>query len=371
MLTLITGTPGAGKSLYAVWKLAKDIPGTTVEENGQPVPRRLFSNIKNLLVEHTHIDAMDLDNWHTWAKPGDVILFDEVQEVWRPRGLGTKVPDCIAKLETHRHMGVDIILVTQHPMLVDPNIRRLVNRHMHMRRLAGKVSMVYEWDHCSNPNQTKTCIHSGLFWFPKEAFNLYKSAQVHTKPTTRIPKIAYLGLVALVGTAFAGKMAYERATDTFAGKKGQETAQIAPQSPQTTDPKGWGLQTTPDGQIITHGLTNSNVGQQPASEAKPAAGATDRPLFAGCIRFGPRCECYDSHGYRATVAADVCVSDGMRVGALIPLDLNSTTSARPSAIQPLPSAGNNAAPAENGSRGPGMGHTLAKRPDGGMAPAGG
>jgi len=365
MLTLITGTPGAGKSLYAVWKLAKDIPGSTVEENGQPIPRRLFSNIKNLLVEHTHIDAQDLDKWHTWAKPGDVILFDEVQEVWRPRGLGTKVPDCIAKLETHRHMGVDIILVTQHPMLVDPNIRRLVNRHIHMRRLAGKVSMVYEWDHCSNPNQTKTCIHSALFWFPKEAFDLYKSAQVHTKPTTRVPKIAYVGLIALVATVGAGKFAYTRATDTFQAKKGTDQTQVSQATPtaqQIKPAQSWDLETGPNGEIKTSGL-HSTKGGPPASEAKPAAGGPDLTAnISGCIQFGPRCECIDKTGFRSQVSAEVCRADGMRVGALVPLDMTRTASVRTVTATDLPatiapSAGNNAPPAHPGSRGPSKGHT--------------
>lgn len=324
MLTLITGTPGAGKSLYAVWKLARHVPETTIEQNGESIKRRLFSNIKNLLVEHTHIEAADLDCWHTWAKPGDVILFDEVQEVWRPRGLGTKVPDCIAKLETHRHMGVDIILVTQHPMLVDPNIRRLVNQHMHMRRLAGKVSMVYEWDHCSNPQQTTTCVHSGLFWFPKEAFSLYKSAQLHTKPTSRLPKIAYVGLAASAALVYAGPTAYSRLTGAF---QPQGLASKSTPKAGAQDPKHWDLEVTADGQLRPKvmGAPPAKPGQPgPVSGTEQVAAAPLRTV--GCITMAGRCECFGSDGHRTDATPDVCEGAVREVATVVALDMTPTQS---------------------------------------------
>lgn len=229
MLTLITGTPGAGKSLMAVWDYARKVPGSTVEtaqtcvshgvtyDSGSAVPRHLFTNIKGLLVEHTHIDAERLMNWHEWAQPGDVILYDEVQEVWRPRALGKDVPACVAALETHRHLGVDIILVTQHPMLLDSNVRRLTNQHIHLRRITKTCAYVYEWDGCSvNPGATKSAVNGRLWWHPKKAYALYKSAQLHTKPTAKIPRLAWVGLAAAAGLAYMAPTAYGRITDRFA-----------------------------------------------------------------------------------------------------------------------------------------------------------
>jgi len=54
MITLITGTPGAGKTLYAISKLLRDLVGSVVkstDQNGQPVetPRRILTNIPRLL----------------------------------------------------------------------------------------------------------------------------------------------------------------------------------------------------------------------------------------------------------------------------------------------------------------------------------
>lgn len=306
MLTLITGTPGAGKSLHAVWEFARKVPGSTVESNGQAVPRRLLSNIKNLLLEHEHITAEDLDKWHTWAKPGDVILFDEVQEVWRPRGLGSKVPECIAALETHRHLGVDIVLVTQHPMLVDPNIRRLVNQHIHLRRLSKTVAYIYEWDHCANPGQIKTSMSSRVWFHPKQAYALYKSAQLHTKPTARIPRIALVGLAALIGLGVMGPMAYGRITERFQAPQAQAKATNTPHAITQPTPAQEPVQRTAAG-LPAPALA-------PASLTSFQAFADTRPL--GCIAMPTRCECFDGSGLKVSVSEEICREASYRVGTV-------------------------------------------------------
>lgn len=293
MLVLITGTPGAAKTVYAVSEIAAAVPGSTVEKDGVPIPRRLFSNIRDLRLEHTHIDGDDLNKWHTWAKPGDVIVFDEVQEVWRPRGLGIKVPDCIAALETHRHMGVDIVLITQHPMLVDPNIRRLVNQHLHLRRLPFSSSWLYEWDHCANPGQVRTCIQSKVWFHKKSAYDLYTSAQLHTKPTTRIPRVAFLGVAALAGLAYIGPMAYSRVTSSL----GSVDATAKPVQTSTAP----SLLPVPPVQLP----------EAPALPVPPVDPplASAPPVFAGCMASqSGACSCYDTQGRKVDQDPEVCTS---------------------------------------------------------------
>ena len=306
MLTLITGTPGAGKSLLAVWEFAKPVPGSFVEQSDQSlpaVPRKLYSNIKNLLVEHTHIEAVDLETWHEWSKPGDVILFDEVQHVWRPRGLGVKVPPCIAALEEHRHGGVDLILITQHPMLLDANIRRLCNQHLHLRRITRASAMVYEWDRAANPGQTKDCIHSRLWWHPKKAYALYQSAVLHTKPTTRFPKIALVGVAAVAGLFYMGPMAYGRLTGSFAApavvaqKDARPVHQVQPSvlplaAASAALPASFAAPLVP--------------GVLPASFAPPGAAAV--AVLSGCVATPKHCGCFDSTGAPFKTEPGVCES---------------------------------------------------------------
>lgn len=288
-LVLITGTPGAGKTLLATWELARTVPGSSIEQGGVSVPRQLFSNIRDLLVDHTHIDAKDLESWHTWAKPGDVIIFDEVQEVWRPRGLGVKVPPEIAALETHRHMGVDLVLITQHPMLVDPNIRRLVNQHLHLRRITVGTAMVYEWDHCENPSQTKGVISHRLFFHRKKMYGLYKSAQLHTKPKVRLPTAVWV-LLALAGVmAYAGPSTYDRITSKWkAPAEPVKTAQVASKPVSAPVPLPVPLPALPA--VVPAALV--------ASSPKLA--------LAGCGIRASVCRCYDGDGQRMEVDPGAC-----------------------------------------------------------------
>lgn len=294
MLTLITGTPGAGKSLYTVWEIARKVPASTIPTEAGPIPRRLLSNIKGLLLDHEKIGAEELNNWQTWAKAGDVIVFDEVQEVWRPRSLSSKVPDCIAALETHRHMGVDIVLITQHPMLVDPNVRRLVNQHVHMRRVTKTLAMVYEWDSCNPLSSLKGSINTRSWWHPKAAYGLYKSAEAHTKPTARIPKILWLGVAALAMLAYMVPVVYGRIGNTFnpdQKQPGQIPASVAPIDPASLPP----LQTA-----------SAPAPVLPEEETVSAAAAIPEEAPAGCIVTAKGCGCFDAKGVALPPVPAMC-----------------------------------------------------------------
>jgi len=291
MLTLITGTPGAGKTLYAVSELARNVPGSTVENNGVAVPRRLLSNVKDLAIEHQPITADDLNKWHEWAQPGDVILFDEVQEVWRPRSLGKEVPPAIAALETHRHKGVDLILITQHPMLLDTNIRRLVNQHMHVRRIASGFSWLYEWDHCSNISTFKTAIQSRIWRYPKDVFSLYKSAQLHTKPVARIPRIAYVGIVALFAFIGLGKYAFDRASSRFQAPA--VASKPLPDAPTVPPPAV----------AASAALATQAATAKPSPVHRPESS----PSYAGCIYSVNDCRCFDLAGILVKLDRSACL----------------------------------------------------------------
>jgi zona occludens toxin len=302
MLTLITGVPGSGKSLYGVWELLRPMQTATVEVDGQPVKRVLYTNIKNLLLDHELINGDNLNNWHEWAKPGALIAFDEVQEVWRPRAMGSKVPDCIAKLETHRHMAVDMVLITQHPNLLDQNIRRLVGRHLHVRRVANMpLAIVYEWDHCSNPSQVRNAMSSRPWRYPgKKGYSLYKSAEAHTKVPRRMPGVVVaLGLI-LAGLAYAVPSAYDRIAHREA--PGQtKTASKAPAAPASAPKREQAPY--PNQQPPRPALAA-------ASAAAPTASAP-QVTFAGCARMRDRCTCFDTTGKLEEKPPEFCADTSL------------------------------------------------------------
>jgi zona occludens toxin len=185
MLTLFTGATGAGKTAALVDYISK-LPGD----------RPIYSDgLNGLTLPHTPCDA---NNWHKDLPDGAILVIDEVQRVWRPRGSAAKVPDSVAALETHRHHGIDVFMTTQAPALLDSNVRNLVGRHIHIRDTGILGRWWYEWPETSAGMQWKTCVNKRRYKLPKSAYALYKSSSLHTVPVRGIPRSLYVGIGALL-----------------------------------------------------------------------------------------------------------------------------------------------------------------------------
>ncbi len=223
MITLITGAPGSGKTLYCIDKLIQPLVGTSVKEtdaNGNTVEheRRIYSNINGLQLDHEFVDAAWLEKLPENKTTGAVVVFDEVQRVWPNRPTGSKKPPAVEYLETHRHDGIDVILLTQNPQLLDPAVRALVGRHLHMRR-AGALSgaVVYEWDSCSNALNFKNAFSKKPYRYSRKVYKLYKSAKVHTKQRRSLPFAVWFILLGIVGAAFLWPKMLSNLTDHAKG----------------------------------------------------------------------------------------------------------------------------------------------------------
>ena len=243
-VTLITGVPGSGKTLKAVWDHLRPMVGAVEKSTDQwgrifEVPRIVFTNVNGLLLDHELIEGggtwtqvakewkfegndQGLRCWHTWAKPGSVICFDEFQKFWPPRPNGAGVPPDIQALDTHRHMGVDFILVTQNCRNVDRHILGLVDRHLHVRRVANlPLATVYEWDHASVSLNYKNSMSKSPWRYPKKAYKLYKSAELHTKQSRKLPSVIWFILAAFAGAAYAFPTLKNRLSERVSGKPAQ------------------------------------------------------------------------------------------------------------------------------------------------------
>lgn len=307
MITGETGLPGAGKTLYCVDKLLRPLVDATVEhenENGDKVsvPRKIYSNINGLLLEHEKIgpgapwtydsktdkwtqpkdgDKFGLNNWHEWAKPGSVIVFDEIQKPWPLAAAGSKVPPCIEALETHRHMGVDFIVMTQHPMLIHANLVRLMGRHLHIRRMGNMgLAIVYEWDSCSRTLLYKNAFAKSPYKYSKDVFQLYKSAELHTKQPRKMPSLVWGVAIGLGAMLWFGPAAYSRIADRINPPPVVAKPAAAPgaAAPVTTVTYGPPVAHAP--------AADSGV---PAAPAEPLA-----DVVAGCARVASLCRCYTS-----------------------------------------------------------------------------
>lgn len=310
MITLITGLPGNGKTLFALCHIR-----ALAEKSGRKV---FYSGIAGLTLpwELFGGDAAadkphetNPGDWHKLPK-GSIIVIDECQRLFRPRANGSVVPEYESKLETHRHEGYDIFLITQHPMLISSNVRRLVGQHFHTVRTFGmQRATVHEWGSVKeNCDKVRSDSVRHEFKYPAEAFGWYKSAEIHTHKR-RVPARLVLLLVlpfVLIGMAY-GVYAWLRpmfsAADNAPGQKVKE----GPTKPITGAPVASAAAPVPVG----YG-SPADVAQYAARRTPRLAGLPDTaPIYdkaaenpkaiprpAACIATASRCQCWTQQATR-------------------------------------------------------------------------
>ena len=123
MIILQTGVPGAGKTASIVYILLNDESYTHfIDKDGQKKQRPLFVNgIPELQVEHQELtdDQIKESGLQDFLPYGSLVIIDEAQRLMGTRPPSAKVPEYIEKFALHRHHGLDIVLITQHPSFLD------------------------------------------------------------------------------------------------------------------------------------------------------------------------------------------------------------------------------------------------------------
>ena len=204
MLTLWTGLPGNGKTLNLLFELEAERKAEIKaheEDPKKPPVRPIY---------YTGIPELTLEGWYPWEDPtkwaelptGAKLVVDEAQKHFPVRHKGD-APKYVTDLSTHRHLGVDLHLVTQDPMLVDVWLRRLVNRHIHVVRPWGvPLSILYEWQKVTDINDfgARKQALTRKRKFPKQFFGVYKSADLHTQQA-RPPWGKLIGIAAMIAAA--------------------------------------------------------------------------------------------------------------------------------------------------------------------------
>lgn len=202
MITLITGVPGAGKTLFFVSEFAK-------KRDKEYKNKRVYvDGIADLKIETSPIPVgQTIQNFNEWAplpenqgEDGAIIVIDEAQRIFPPRSSSSATPPLVEWLHVHRHAGVDIILITQMPMRIDKQVRDLVGAHYHIHKTPLGVRMSYFWDYCANnPRSEMKNGRPSVYKLDKKAFKLYKSAQKHTKVETPKSRVRWIIPLAIAG----------------------------------------------------------------------------------------------------------------------------------------------------------------------------
>lgn len=310
MIELRTGVPGSGKTLSMVQALSRFY--ASLEKNpelGRPV---FVHNIRDLSLPHAVLPVKEggspgrLQLVPVWEEvpDGSLIIIDECQDLFPPRSSQSQAPAHISFFNTHRHRGIDIWLTTQHPKLIDFSVRALIGKHMHYRRLfGGNRATVYEWDACSdNLGGFKDAVKT--FWsFPKDAYKFYKSAEVHTKQSFKLPRWLLIPLAGLALGAFFIPRAYTVLTSAVTGKG------IAASTPEKAGQGGAAASPAIAGASAGHPLPAPAPPVQPPMTFASAPSVLPVPVFAGCIALKARCSCFDVAGQLLEKEPEFCETE--------------------------------------------------------------
>lgn len=345
MINLITGLPGSYKSNSVVHELMVALERRTkgadafrpvyTNINGLDLPGCLPLPTKRLPFRGKDLPENMPDNCVDWASipDGSDVYLDEAQSFFPLRGGQDQVPEHVAWLNTHRHHGIDIWVITQHPKLIDVAVRRLVGRHQHFRRVLGwRRSIVYEWDHCDDGLQGIKVAITSHYTAKTEAFKHYKSTVEDRKQKFKKPWWIWVLPVAVVLGLALVPFAYGRVKDIIVGKiddvksvtkppalAGTPTASVGPAPvafpvglppPVAPSPAPW-AKYLEEGKL--HDL---------AKKAEPVE--PPKPHAAGCAVVRGECTCFDSKGGKVEKVQDMCEFKAAPLGGDIRVDAPAT-----------------------------------------------
>jgi hypothetical protein len=328
MIYLITGVPGAGKTAYTVWM----VKNLSEEQNrdvfyvGVPNLRLPWSSLSEgvTVFGSWERDVEGRSHWlpssdpssvrgvEEWYKlpPNSIILIDECQDYFRPRGRSSAVPFYISELEKHRHRGHDIFLITQKPNLVDSNIVSLVGKHTHIfRQFGGRKVRLFTWE-SGKSSLTKNDLaiaHQTRFSYPKEVFDYYKSTEVDTHKDSRpwFVKFFWVLPVLLVFLVFLSVLVVGSWS-----KPKQQTSSVSLAVPKSSDFSS-SRSSSP-----VHVLTPAEYVAQWQPRVKdlpysspaydPATKVVNAPLPVACVASKSRCQCYSQQSTHLDVSEQSC-----------------------------------------------------------------
>ncbi len=302
MFTLVTGVPGAGKTLWTVNHLKDGVKYPDSQEK-RPI---FYYGIPDLSPDlgWTLLDNPKL--WFEQVPDGAIVVIDEVQEHFPVRDHRQAVPAGLTAIERHRHRGLDLFWLTQHPSLLDHHARRLVGQHCHLlRNFGAPFSVLYRANELIGDTQDYRLLkkaEKSVFRYPKNTFGLYKSSELHTHKF-RIPKPVFI-LFALLVVVVLSVMFFAK-NILFKDSKPVDLSTFSPSSL----PAGVSVPPAPAGAITLQSLTPL-IPNVPASSPAYQEGWRPQsvPVVSSCISDGTNCKCYTPQATPVAVSVDFCTN---------------------------------------------------------------
>lgn len=302
---LVTGEPGDGKSNWAITQIKAE------SEKTNPPRQVYYDGITILDPVALPWEKIDGKKWFT-APVGSIVVLDECQRHFRPRRRDD-IPEHAEQLETGRHLGIDLWLITQDPSFIDGHERKLINTHHHVRRKMGTSwKTLYTWKGCNDfPKREsswskatdKSEITDNL-----AAFEWYRSTELNTTKRKIPKKVWYLGLVVVACLVVVPYSAYRVWSRTQPGGVTAIGGATTPGQPgivgtQAPGASGYGQAKPLTPQEYLEQFQSRVPGlayTAPAYDTVTTVAVAPYP--AACVQLGDVCKCYTQ---QATLLADV------------------------------------------------------------------
>lgn len=319
MMYLITGQPGNGKSLRAMWQALQEYErNQAAVKAGKEQPRRFFTNIAGATTEENSqafawMERLPAHNDWTQLPDGSYVIYDEAHADGKTKELeryGTLFPGTgkpgesddprVRAMSTHRHRGFDLVFVTQWPSKIHHQIRSLIGEHVHMTRAMGLgCAGVMKWTRVQvDPYDEKQRekAEEEIWRFEKSLYERYKSSSLHTASHKfRIPAKVWQGLSTLVVTGLViwGIYVFVMSRTSAGGRP---------------EPSGGAL--APAAQAL---FSNSSASQEPEEVfVRPGIGTNASiatapvPTLGGCVSSDRGCRCFNTEGFQIDMTQQEC-----------------------------------------------------------------
>lgn len=315
MMKFITGQPGNGKSLRALFEMAAEYErNAAAVKAGKEQPRRFFTNIAGATTEENPkafpwVERLPDHNDWTQLPDGSYVVYDEAHADGNTKELvryGKLFPSTgkpgesddtrIRAMSTHRHRGFDLIFVTQWPTKIHHQVRSLIGQHTHMTRAMGLgMAGVMTWSRVQiDPydERQREKAEEEIWRFDKSLYDRYTSATLHTvSHKFKIPAKVWsalcvlIVLIAVLWGAWAwlqGKVESIKTTDDATVAEG---GSLLPSATASVD---------------------DEVSVSPGMGEHLALNTAAAPTLAGCVSSDRGCRCFNAEGFQIDMAKHEC-----------------------------------------------------------------
>jgi zona occludens toxin len=343
MLTILTGTPGNGKTAHAldllyfdknsIWfplekyvdgiaelKLEHfEFPDIKLLKSPQYVPLSQVDSEEYAvwLPDNPHYPAFvearataktAWDLWFLWATPESVLVIDEAQRYMRPKPSGAPVPLAIQMIEYHRHFGIHMFFITQKERLLHSNVRMLAGQHIHLTD-GWRGRHRFEWPECkdSDSKSEKQLSAHDSYKLPTHVFPFYKSTVSVLKTGHKTPFFVYMmiaaGLTIPVFGYFIYKSFTKPKTTVAAASATSASGQITQASgvPAALPFSASGVDAAPVTDSASY-MTQFKPIVSGRPETAPAFSklreVVAMPVISACLQSAAHCYCYTQQGSR-------------------------------------------------------------------------